>query len=115
MFIDVGRSNIIFESMKQFTKATSDVVNFELILGATSCLAMIVEADHKNEVSFLVDFLSNLRLESKLILFQMNSALDENLLSNKTVNFDIIISDTDAHLKGKDCSLKVSNLLCSSF
>ena len=85
--------------MKQFTKATSDVVNFELILGATSCLAIIVEADHKNEVSFLVDFLSNLRMESKYLLVQMNNVLDANILSNKTINFDVIISE------GKDCSL----------
>ena len=101
---DLGRSRIMFESMEQFMQITAGTL--ELVLESTSCLAMILETDDENEVSILIDFLSDLRfLESKYFLLQTTSGFDENLLSNKTLSFDVIISDTDMSLEGKDNSI----------
>ena len=105
------RSGIIFENGKQFIQiAASDTRNLELVLGSTSCLAMILESDDDNEVSILIDFLSNLSfIDSKYFMLQMTSGLDENLLSNKTINFDVTISETNRNLEGKDNFFITSN------
>ena len=96
-------STLIFESAKQLTEITSDPMKFASILGSTSCLAMILETDDTGEASFLIDFLHNVRMESKYFFLQVNSVMDPELLSNKTINFDVIISDTQS--EGKDHSL----------
>ena len=63
---------------------------------------MILETDDNNEVSILIDFLSDLSfIESKYFLLQTTSEFDEDLLSNKTINFDVIISEHDGRLEGK--------------
>ena len=69
---------------------------------------MILETDYDNEVSTLIDFLSDLSLESKYFLLQTTSEFDEDFLSNKTINFDVIISVTDGSLEGKDNSITYS-------
>ena len=77
-----------------------------LVQGSTSCLAIILETDDGNEVSILIDFLSDLSfIESKSFLLQTTSGFDEDLFSNKTINFDVIISDTDGSFEGNDDSL----------
>ena len=64
---------------------------------------MILESDDDNEVSILIDFLSNLSfIDSKYFLLQMTSGLDENLLLNKTINFDVTILETNRNSEGKD-------------
>ena len=96
------RSGIIFENVKQFIQFASDTRSLELVLGSTSCLAMILESDDDNEVSILIDFLSNLSfIDSKYFFLQMTSGLDENLLSNKTINFDVTILETSRNSEGK--------------
>ena len=93
-------STLIFESAKQLTAITSDPMKFASILGSTSCLAMILETDDTGEASFLIDFLHNVRMESKYFFLQVNSVMDPDLLSNKTINFDVIISNSQS--EGKD-------------
>ena len=100
-FIDLGRSTFIFENLEQFSQITS---KFEMLLGSTSCLAMILETDDLEEVSIAVDFLSSQMIESKFFLLQLNTVLDPIILTNKTIHFDIIISDTDPQLEGKNIS-----------
>lgn len=102
-FVDQGKSSFIFESVKQFIQRASDLNKFELVLSSTSCLAMILETDDDNEVSTLIDFLSDLSfVGSKYFLLQSTSEFDEDLFSNKTINFDVIISEHDGRLEGND-------------
>ena len=99
---ELGRSTFIFESMKHVTKMTSDMTKLASLLGSTSCLTVILETDNTEEVSSMLDIIANIRMESKYCLVQMNTVLDANLFLNKTINFDVIISDADRHLEGRN-------------
>ena len=69
------------------------MTKFGMLMGSTSCLALILETDDTEDVHFLVDFLHSLRMESKYFFLQMNTVIDPDLLINKTINFDVIISE----------------------
>ena len=99
--LDLWRSTFIFENVKQLTPITSDMTKFISLLTSTSCLAIILETDDTEEVSFLVDFLDSVRrVEEKHMFVKMNSVFDYDILSNKTINFNVIIFDTDRESKG---------------
>ena len=98
--LDLWRSTFIFENVRQLTLITSDATKFASLLTSTSCLAIILENDDSEEVSFLIDFLDSLRVEEKHMFVKMNSVFDDDILSNMTINFDVIIFDTDRQSKG---------------
>lgn len=100
--LDLWRSTFIFENVRQLTPITSDMTKFISLLTSTSCLAIILETDDTEEVSFLVDFLDSVRrVEEKHMFVKMNSVFDDDILSNKTINFNVIIFDTDSQSEGK--------------
>ena len=94
-----------FEGLKQLYQILSHEEKMKpvLPLGPTSCLAMILKSDDMDEVSFLVDLLSTIKVESKHLFVEMNTVFDANLILNKTINFDITISDTDRQFEGNEC------------
>ena len=107
---DLGRSSFIFESLNQLNQITSNLTKLETqkLLVSTSCLAMFLETDDMAELSFAMDFLLSprMRMESKHLLVQLNTVLDANIISNKSIDFDVIISDSDRQLEGKDHFVK---------
>ena len=65
---------------------------FSKITASTSCLAAIVEAESNEEVSKLVDFLTDLKVKEKHLQVEMHIALNTSLLAMKTINYNVIIN-----------------------
>ena len=88
----------MFESVDQLA---SDMTKLVPLLKSTSCLAIILETGDTEDISLLVDFLADIRVDEKHMLVKMNAALNADILSNKTINFNVMISETDIQSEGK--------------
>ena len=91
----------MFESVEQLAPIASDMTKLVPLLKSTSCLAIILETGNTEDISLLVDFLANIRVDEKHMLVKMNAALNADLLSNKTINFNVMISESDIQSEGK--------------
>ena len=91
----------MFESVEQLAPIASDMTKLVPLLKSTSCLAIILETGDTEDISLLVDLLANIRVDEKHMLVKMNAALNADLLSNKTINFNVMISETDIQSEGK--------------
>ena len=91
----------MFESVEQLAPIASDMTKLVPLLKSTSCLAIILETGDTEDISLLVDFLADIRVDEKHMLVKMNAALNADILSNKTINFNVMISETDIQSEGK--------------
>ena len=82
------RSTIIFENI-QLLKANG--IKLESLVASIPCLATIMETDDIEEASELVDFIAGLRVKRKHMLIYTPIIMNAELLTNKTINFNVII------------------------
>ena len=80
----MGRSSILFENIN-LLKAS------EMKLASTSCLATVIETNNNEEASEMVDFIAGLGVKEKHLLIVMPVVMNTKLLSNKSINFNVII------------------------
>ena len=82
------RSAIIFENV-QLLKANG--IKLESLVASIPCLATIMETDDIEEASELVDFIAGLRVKRTHMLLYTSVVMNAELLTNKTINFNVII------------------------
>ena len=87
---DIGRQMIIFNNIQQLLNVRDDE-RFSSIIASTSCLVAIAETNISEEVSQLIDFMTDLRVTNKRLLVLMSTKLDINLLNGKRTNFNVLI------------------------
>ena len=77
-----------------------DGEQFRTIMSSISCLMTIAIVDGTDDISRLIDFVRGLRSEgnrvAKTQLFVMVPYLDDGLLQNKTINFNVMIMKNGA-------------------
>ena len=61
------------------------------IISLTSCLVTVAETDSTEDVSKLIDFMSDINVKNKHLLIQMSSGLESIVLEKKNINFNVVI------------------------
>ena len=85
------RGTIRFSSVQHLLSIKDDERLLWLI-PSTPCLAIITETDRNEELSQLIDFVTDLNVKDKILHVQMSSGLERNVLQNKRINFNVVIS-----------------------
>ena len=89
----------MFDDVNQLHGA-KDGEQFGTIMSSISCLMTIAIVDGTDDISRLIDFVRGLRSEgnrvAKTQLFVMVPYLDDGLLQNKTINFNVMIMKNGA-------------------
>ena len=88
---DSTSGTISFSSVHQLLRI-KDEGKLERIISSTLCLSTMVEADTNEELSKMIDFVTNLKVKNKRLHVKLSSELESNVLQNRRINFNMIIS-----------------------
>ena len=82
---------IRFSSVQQLLRLKDDG---RLIwqISSTPCLATVIETDRNDELSPLIDFVTDLNVKDKRLHVLMSSGLESRDLKHKRINFHVVIS-----------------------
>ena len=82
---------IRFSSVQQLLRLKDDS---RLIwqISSTPCLAAVIETDRNDELSPLIDFVTDLNVKDKRLHVVMSSGLESRDLKHKRINFNVTIS-----------------------
>ena len=61
------------------------------LVASTSCLATAMATNNNEEASAMIDFIAGLGIKEKHLLIDMPVVMNTELLSNKSINFDVIM------------------------
>ena len=62
------------------------------VLSLTSCLTVIANSKNYDDISKLVDFVSNIKVKDKYLIIE-TTALNTTLLQNKKININVMINE----------------------
>ena len=62
------------------------------VLSLTSCLTVIANSKNLDDISKLVDFVSNIKVKDKYLIIE-TTALNTTLLQNKKININVMINE----------------------
>ena len=85
-----------FGSIRQLLEIKDDKT-LASVLSSLSCLSVIVQSIKVDDISLLVDFISNIRVKNKYLM-AITSPLNTTLLQSKMINFNVMINQIDSGL-----------------
>ena len=92
--LDLGRTTLKFFTVETLIGMKDDPRLLK-IFSQVSCLMTVAELDKLEGISALVDFVADVHVPNRhLLLFTQR--LDLNLLQNKSIHFDVLISVQNA-------------------
>ena len=68
------------------------------VLTSSTCLSVIAQSTKVEEISKLVDLVSNIRVKNKYLMVQ-SSPLNTTLLQSKKINFNVMVNEVDSGMK----------------
>ena len=71
---------------------------FIRVLSSSTCLSTIALSTKLEDVSNLVDFISNIKVKNKYLMVQ-TPTLNTTLLKSKKINFNVMINEVDSGMK----------------
>ena len=85
-----GRSILTFHDITTLLRASDDPL-FVSVMKTVSCLVMIAETSHSEDIAQLLDMMTTIRVPSKYLMIN-TSVLDISILRNKTINYEVCIN-----------------------
>ena len=68
------------------------------VLTSSSCLSVIAQSTKVEDISNLVDLVSNIRVKNKYIMVQ-TPPLNTTLLQRKKINFNVMVNEVESGMK----------------
>ena len=91
---DFGKSSLWFGDITELLGVKYDD-RFKGIISSLSCLMTIVRSGSSEDITKLIYFIKELRIEKKY-LFIMAKAVNRNNFQNMTINFNVIIINEES-------------------
>ena len=96
-FSDFGSSMLRFKDAKELLEA-KDHRKMSSIVSTISCLVALVETDHDDEVTSLIDMVNEIKVDRRYLLLIV-STLNTTILKNKTITYNVGIHEKDKGAK----------------
>ena len=68
------------------------------VLTSSSCLSVIAQSTKVEDISNLVDLVSNIRVKNKYLMVQ-TPPLNTTLLQSKKINFNVMVNEVESGMK----------------
>ena len=75
-----------------------DDTTLATVLTSSSCLSVIAQSTKMEDISNLVDLVSNIRVKNKYLMVQ-TPPLNTTLLQSKKINFNVMVNEVDSGMK----------------
>ena len=103
-FPENGRDSLRFGTVSHLMTVKHDIRLIK-ILTSVSCMVILADVSSDNEVSILIDILTSFKVAWKYLIITVPE-LNNSILDNKTINFNVEIYDTG---KGNKIRKKVTH------
>ena len=75
-----------------------DDTTLATVLTSSSCLSVIAQSTKVEDISNLVDLVSNIRVKNKYLMVQ-TPPLNTTSLQSKMINFNVMVNEVDSGMK----------------
>ena len=75
-----------------------DDTTLATVLTSSSCLSVIAQSTKVEDISNLVDLVSNIRVKNKYLMVQ-TPPLNTTLLQSKKINFNVMVNEVESGMK----------------
>ena len=86
-----------FDSVKELLGIKNDE-DLATVLSSSNCLSTIARSTQLQDISNLVDLISNIKVKNKYLMVQ-TPPLNTTLLQSKKINFNVMINEVDSGMK----------------
>ena len=86
---EVATSTLRFKNVKDLLKLRDDIL-FSSILASSLCLITIIETNNDERILEVIDMVNDFRVDRKHLSLKVPN-LNENMLGNITINYDVTI------------------------